>query len=182
MKILEHRRHSMRHKPGAHLNQAGIDRAKEVGYTLLQTNRQFARVVTSTLPRAIETAIAMGFAVDDTIEELSTTGADVDQELKENGLGYANSFVEYQKIMSPNSFLSKFADNQLQLYRRLLQEIKSGEALLIISHGGVVEFPLLKMFEEKQDLSKWGDLFDYCEGYRVYFEANTFKHLELLRI
>ena len=56
MRYLEHRRHSMRVQPGQHLNQAGVALARRVGETM----GPFALVVTSTLPRAYETAIAMG--------------------------------------------------------------------------------------------------------------------------
>ena len=55
MKTLEVRRHTMRRKPGAHLSQDGIALARLVGGTA----GPFSLVVTSTIPRAIETAIAM---------------------------------------------------------------------------------------------------------------------------
>jgi broad specificity phosphatase PhoE len=46
----------MRRKPGAHLSQDGIELARLVG----ETSGPFSLVVTSPIPRAIETAIAMG--------------------------------------------------------------------------------------------------------------------------
>lgn len=61
MRVLEVRRHTMRSKPGKHLSQAGVSLARHVGETM----GSFDRVVTSTLARAFETAIAMGFAVDE---------------------------------------------------------------------------------------------------------------------
>ena len=64
MKILEIRRHSIRSAMSDHLNQTGITLARLVG----QNIGPFDRVVTSTLPRAFETAIAMGFAVDEQTE------------------------------------------------------------------------------------------------------------------
>ena len=50
----------MRRKPGQHLSQDGVSLAQHVGQDL----NPFDLVVASELPRAIETAIAMGFAVD----------------------------------------------------------------------------------------------------------------------
>src|SRR5581483_10534951 len=61
MRWLEVRRHSLTKKGtargrGSHLSAEGV------------TLGPFARVLTSPAPRAIETAVAMGFAVDDIIE------------------------------------------------------------------------------------------------------------------
>jgi hypothetical protein len=49
---------------GSHLSARGVALARAVGAEL----GPIARVLTSTSPRAIETAIAMGLAVDETVE------------------------------------------------------------------------------------------------------------------
>lgn len=77
MKYLEVRRHSMRMKPGIHLSQDGVALARRVGDHM----GPFARVVTSTLPRAYETALAMGFAVDVQEGQLNTLGQAVSDEI-----------------------------------------------------------------------------------------------------
>jgi hypothetical protein len=69
MRWLEVRRHSITKKSGARgprsqLFQEGVDLARLVGRSL----GSFAFVVTSASPRAIETALAMGYAVDDTAD------------------------------------------------------------------------------------------------------------------
>jgi hypothetical protein len=69
MRWLEVRRHSHTKKDaaqsrGSHLSAEGVSLARLVGESL----GPFALVVTSESPRAIETAVAMGFAVDDTVE------------------------------------------------------------------------------------------------------------------
>ncbi len=61
MRIIDHRRHTMRVKPGDHLSQPGVDLARRVGGTM----GRYEIVITSLVPRAFETAIAMGFAVDE---------------------------------------------------------------------------------------------------------------------
>ena len=66
MVTLEVRRHTMRVKPGQHLSHKGVSLARTVGLGI----GPFDRVASSNLPRAIETAIAMGTAVDDVIEDL----------------------------------------------------------------------------------------------------------------
>src|SRR5947209_16043999 len=77
MRYLELRRHTMRTKPGQHLSQAGVSLARRVGEGL----GPFQRVITSTLPRAFETALAMGFAVDEQHDLLGGMPGDVDEEI-----------------------------------------------------------------------------------------------------
>src|SRR5206468_2537395 len=72
MRTLEIRRHSFRKQgAGSQLSQEGVDYARRLGASI----GPFARVVTSVVPRARETAIAMGFAVD---EEIVTLASDED--------------------------------------------------------------------------------------------------------
>ena len=85
MRIVEHRRHTMRVKPGQHLSQAGIDLARKIGNNL----GPFVRVVTSDIPRAFETAIVMGFAVDEQVDELANLPAGFEDEVQWNA-GFAS--------------------------------------------------------------------------------------------
>ncbi|MBK9207920.1 MAG: hypothetical protein IPL71_06335 [Anaerolineales bacterium] len=85
MKILEIRRHSIRSNGGTP-EPIGVDLARLVGQNL----GPFDRVVTSTLPRAFETAIAMGFAVDEQTELLNTYGHAVEKEAP-----WPQSFQQY---------------------------------------------------------------------------------------
>ncbi len=64
MRTIETRRHTLRAKPGPHLSQAGVALARRVGQGL----GPFDRVVTSSVSRAFETALAMGFALDEQAE------------------------------------------------------------------------------------------------------------------
>ena len=69
--IVEIRRHSARHHDEwGHLTQAGVELAQRVGATM----GRFDLVVSSPLPRAAETAIAMGYGVDREIEDLAVVG------------------------------------------------------------------------------------------------------------
>ena len=67
MRWLEVRRHSVTKRSrgtGSHVSQEGVALARLVGSTL----EPFASVVTSAAPRAIETALAMGYGVDETVD------------------------------------------------------------------------------------------------------------------
>ncbi|NOH02035.1 MAG: histidine phosphatase family protein [Chloroflexi bacterium] len=76
MKTIEIRRHSIRSPGEDHLNQKGVALARRVGRGL----GPFDLVATSTLPRAFETAIAMGFAVHEQNELMNTYGGEVERE------------------------------------------------------------------------------------------------------
>src|SRR5688572_24465630 len=76
MRVIEHRRHAMRVKPGDHLSQAGVDLARRVGETM----GHYDLVVTSPVARAFETAIAMGFAVDEQWPALAPPPQEVQEE------------------------------------------------------------------------------------------------------
>jgi hypothetical protein len=62
MKYLEHRRHTERTRPYDHLNQAGIDLAKLVA----KQTGPFHYTLTSSIPRAVETALVLGYEVNRT--------------------------------------------------------------------------------------------------------------------
>src|SRR5215217_30724 len=70
MRLLEIRRHARRERPAQHLIQRGVDMARTLGAEL----GPFHRVVTSPLARCVETAVAMGFAVDE--EQPALAGED----------------------------------------------------------------------------------------------------------
>jgi broad specificity phosphatase PhoE len=173
MNLIEHRRHSMRHKPGEHLNQAGVDLARRVGSDL----GPFALVLTSTTPRAFETAIAMGFAVDEQLPGIETLPAGFEDEINWDA-GYP-AFVDAIR-KSPDGVVARYARSMLDLHTQFAGKLKEGESALVISHGGVVEASAVGCVPEA-DYEGWPDC-DYCEGIRLTYDSGRFTHVELLRI
>lgn len=171
MKILEVRRHSIRSQFGEHLSQEGVALAHSVG----QAIGPFERVVTSTLPRAFETAVAMGFAVDEQSELMSTYGNEVDKEAP-----WPMSFAEYAAAIQRGRAVMKYAKKLAKYYAGLLNSISDGGAALVINHGGVVEISVVGCLPEF-DFSSWGGSVEYCEGARLYWE-DKFIRAEELRI
>jgi len=145
MKSIEIRRHSIRTKPGDHLSQQGVTLARLVGENL----GPFERVVTSTLPRAFETAIAMGFAVDEQIELMSSYGRDVEREAP-----------------WPLSF-ARYAHRLATFYDKLGGSLGEGRAALVINHGGVLELGVVACLPD-EDYESWGAAVNYCEGARLF--------------
>lgn len=172
MKTIEVRRHSMRSKPGPHLNQSGVTLARFVGQNL----GPFDRVVTSTLPRAFETAIAMGFAVDEQVESMSTYGDEVEYEVP-----WPQSFAAYAKAVRQGGAAARYANQLASYYARLADYLADGRAALVINHGGVLELGVTASFPNA-DYESWGEAADYCEGARLYWEAGKYVNAEILRV
>ena len=171
MRNLEVRRHSMRPKPGQHLSQAGVSLARGVGDNM----GPFKRVITSTLPRAFETAIAMGFAVDEQHEKLSMLGNDVDAEIN-----WAAGFAEFARVIRQGGATARFAGVQAKLWRSIVESLPEDANALIITHGGIIEAGAVACLPDA-DHKAWGAGCDYCEGVYLSFDKGNFTSIEILR-
>ena len=171
MRMLEIRRHTMRRKPGAHLSQQGIDLARLIG----GRSGPYSLVVTSTVPRAIETAIAMGFEVNETLEALGHLPEDAFAEI-----GWPRSFAQVAQAMKPGGPATQFAQAQASLWRMIAERIPDGQLGLIISHGLFVELGTRASLPEV-DPATWGGPIGYCEGIRLVFDGGC-RSGEILRV
>jgi broad specificity phosphatase PhoE len=175
MFTIEHRRHTMRSKPGAHLSQAGVELARSVGEQM----GSFDRVVTSTAARAFETAIAMGYAVDERVHDLDPVWPD-----------------DVAAEVSPEAHWPEFADAAgrhpdgayVALGRRLAElQLAIGKSLpengraLIVSHGALVECATIGCLPDL-DYETWGRAVAYTEGVRLRWDAGRWLDAELLRV
>ena len=172
MKTIEIRRHSIRSKPGDHLNQSGISLARLVGQNL----GPFDRVVTSTLPRTFETAIAMGFAVDEQNELMSSYGNDVEHEAP-----WPLSPAGYAEVIRKGGATAKYANQLVAVYTKLADYIADGRAALVINHGGIVEMGAVACLPDADHFA-WGSHFEPCEGVRLFYEDGKFVNAEILRV
>lgn len=172
MKTIEIRRHSIRQKPGDHLSQQGVTLARLVG----QNVGPFDRVVTSTLPRAFETAIAMGFAVDEQNELMSSYGNAVEREAP-----WPLSLAGYAEVVSNGGAAAKYANQLAALYTKLANFLADGRAALVINHGGVLELGAVACLPDADHIA-WGSHFEYCEGVRLFWDDDKFMNAEILRV
>ncbi|HSG43058.1 MAG TPA: phosphoglycerate mutase family protein [Anaerolineales bacterium] len=172
MKTIEIRRHSIRTIPGDHLNQSGVKLARLVGENL----GPFDRVVTSLLPRAFETAIAMGFAVDEQNELMSTYGSEVGREAP-----WPLSCAGYAEIVSKGGVAAQYANQLADVYVKLANYIADGRKALVINHGGVLELGAVACLPDVDHFA-WGSHFEYCEGIRLFWEDGKFMEGEVLRV
>jgi broad specificity phosphatase PhoE len=172
MTTIEIRRHSIRTKPGQHLSQQGVALARRVGQDL----GPFARVVTSTVPRAFETAIAMGFAVDEQNELMSTYSVYVEWEVS-----WPSTPAQYAKAVRRDGAAAQYSYQLAHIYRQLADDLPEGSSALVINHGGVLELGAVACLPDA-DHASWGEHFDYCEGVRLFWKDGKFVSAELLRI
>jgi broad specificity phosphatase PhoE len=143
MRWLEVRRHSVTKKgsargPSSLLSQEGVDLARLVGRSL----GTFASVTTSASPRAIETALAMGYAVDDTVDLPSGyLPGRIDHH---DQWHWPEPHRKYAELLAQLPELAAVADAHRALWIRLLAAVPEGAAVLVVCHGGGIE-PALVM-------------------------------------
>ncbi len=130
MRTLEVRRHTMRTQPGKHLSQAGVELARRCGASM----GPFNLVITSKLPRAFETAIAMGFAVDDQIGILASMSDAVSDEFD-----WTRGFPAASAAVRRGSHAAGYAAKLAGRWHSIVADLPDGSRTLMISHGGIVE-------------------------------------------
>jgi broad specificity phosphatase PhoE len=172
MKTIEHRRHSMRSKPGKHLSQPGITLARRVGEEM----GSFDWVVTSTVTRAYETAVAMGFAVNGRSDLLSTMDDSVSAEA-----GWDSGFAALAGAAKRHGALWSFAQEVASLLKDMAEALPENGRGLVVSHGGIVEISVTGCLPDL-DYDRWGPAAGYCEGVRLSWEAAGWTDAEPIRV
>jgi len=172
MSILEVRRHTMRQSSSSHLTQAGVDLARRVGNEL----GRFDRVITSMLPRAFETAIAMGYAVDEQIEQLSMMGDEVDTVIQWNA-----GFAAWANAAQNSSVVAQYTQAMAELWRSIARDLPENGRALIVTHGGIVEAGTIGCLPSNTIYSRAPGC-GYCEGVRLTFDGGAVVNVEFLRV
>jgi len=180
MSILEIRRHSLRKDGGgSQLSQQGVDHARAVGATI----GPFTRVVTSVVPRARETAIAMGFAVDYEIVTLAGDPAIYAEAEAVRWWEAAQPFGALAELVLGLGAFSLYAHSLAALWRDVLTSLPPDATALFIGHSGELEAALIACYPHA-DHDSWGRGFAACEGARLKFEGEPahFRDFEMLRL
>jgi broad specificity phosphatase PhoE len=173
IRYLEIRRHTMRVKPGQRLSQPGVELARRIG----RNSGPFDRVITSTIPRAYETAVAMGYAVDEQYDELNMMIEGVENEVGSWDAGFA----AYGQALRKGGLTSTYGAKLAAFYRSVLEALPDGGKALVVTHGGVVEAGAVACMPDA-DHSVWGRSCSYCEGVRLMFDGKNFTNIEILRL
>ena len=162
----------MRTKPGQHLSQAGVDLARRVGEGM----SAFDRVYTSTIPRAFETGIAMGYAVDRQIELLASMPSNAEISFDVGFGGFSATIRQH-----PAGVVANFARELAAFHVNIARSLPDGGRALIISHGGFIEASAVGCMPDA-DHESWGPSCNYCEGVRLTYDEGSFTACEILRV
>jgi broad specificity phosphatase PhoE len=179
MRWLEVRRHSLTKKGsararGSHLSAEGVALARLVGGSL----GPFAAVVTSASPRAVETALAMGLAVDDTVALPSGyVPGEVDHHEQWR---WPAPYRVYAERLGRGGGLATVAEAHRRCWTGLVAAVPDGTAALFVGHGGGIEPGLVACLPEA-DHASWGAPFAHCDGARLGFDGGGFVGVEFLR-
>jgi len=180
MRWLEVRRHSLTDKDtardrGSALSAEGVVLARRVGEAL----GPFAYVVTSTSPRAIETAVAMGFAVDDTVELPS--GYVAGEVEHHEQWRWPRPYRTYAELLARPSGIATVAEAHRRIWKRVVEAVPDGAAAaLVVGHGGGIE-PALVACLPDADHESWGAPLGHCDGARLGFDRGRFLSVQFRR-
>jgi len=180
MRILEARRHSLRKAGGgSQLSQVGVDLARAIGGGLAR----FDYVATSTAPRARETAIAMGFAVDQELMPLIGGGAVIDEMEASRWWEAPVPLAALAELVRGDGPIALYGSAVAALWRDMLTPLGEEGRVLVITHSGDLELGLVSCLPEA-DHAAWGGPFQPMEGARLTFggEPARFLTLEPIRL
>jgi len=168
MRELEVRRHSRRERPGQHLTRWGVAHARRIGADL----GPFDRVVTSPLARCVETAVAMGFAVDEVDPRLA--GPDGLGETVPGFEGFEGDAGRpgLAGLIVQGGPLAAFVREQAQVWQELaFLGLPDGGRGLVIGHGAAYLDGVALYLRPADALLATGPLASYCEGFRLRYDA-----------
>jgi broad specificity phosphatase PhoE len=183
VRTIEIRRHSYTKKGegrgrGSHLSEAGVELARELGAGM----GPFDLVLTSPALRAFETAIAMGFAVDELIEALGDIPPDVVEEIGHHDRwAWDDAFLVFARVVARGGPTARMGQRQREAWMSALESVAPHGSVLVISHGRVIESGLVTCCPDG-DFAAWGKPFHHCEGVRMDFDEGQFQHVRFLRL
>jgi broad specificity phosphatase PhoE len=179
VRTLEVVRHSLTRKgaeksKASHLSPDGVRLARQLGESLAGMDY----VAVGDQPRHLETAIAMGFAVD---EQTTWPSGYVDGEVGHHDQWtWSEPFVRYARLLAEGRRLRDVAQEHLTHWRRILDSIPDGGAALVVSSGGSIE-PVLVAAFPAADHARWGAPLHQLEGATILVDGARFTSVTLRR-
>jgi broad specificity phosphatase PhoE len=140
----------------------------------------FALVVTSDIPRTMETALAMGFAVDEEDPALTVHDPAVHRAVEHFGRGKRLPFVAWAELVGRSTALHEHALRQRTQWLALAARLPEEAAALVISHGGTIE-PGVTVCLPSDTWETWGPLMP-CEGVRLSVRSGAVVAANVIRL
>jgi broad specificity phosphatase PhoE len=168
MSVLEVRRHAER-AMGTALTPRGEASARALAGTT------YALVVSSPLDRAKRTAELIGGRLDETEPGLlpDIGGAGV--------FGAMDTLAEWRALLRSDPKAREFAHEQLSTWARLAARVGPKDRVLVVSHGGIIDLPIVALAEEA-GVTVDGPSFGNLEGALITYDKRKRTKLELLRV
>jgi broad specificity phosphatase PhoE len=173
MKDLEVRRHAFTKKgaargSGSTLSPEGVRLARQVGSEM----GPFAYVIASLIPRTLETALAMGYAVDELVEMGRGGWDEATAEIAQHSRGSdGDLYLRYLDRFAAGGAVAEVGRQQVAIWEHGMSRVGDGEAALVVSHGGLIEPALIAALPPDWDHSHWGRGFEQCEGVRLTWDG-----------
>ncbi|HXH77874.1 hypothetical protein [Nocardioides sp.] len=175
--VLRHsltRKDDDRRASGSHLSPAGVSLARVLGNTL----PAMAYVAVGDQPRHLETALALGVAVD---EQVSWPSGYVAGEVAHHDQwSWDQPFVRYAELLAAGRGLAEVAHVHLDHWRRVLANVPDGGSGLVVSSGGSIE-PVLVAALPSAPHAGWGGPVHQLEGAVLSWDGTGFTDLRFLR-
>ena len=175
MRYVELMRHSIRTGSNVHLSQEGVELARRVGMGM----GPFCRVVSSQSPRTFETAIAMGFAVDE--QYMPVHFESFEWEALGRMLPDGTPFEEVSRILRGDPLGARYADALRVQWTQYALVIPEGQSMLAVTHGGYIDYSAVACLPH-EDHASWGPALGRCEGIRLGFDGSEFTSGKILRV
>src|SRR5262249_12484978 len=145
---------------GSHLSPEGVSLARRIGGEIGPCDL----VLTSPVPRALETAIAMGFAVSDCLEALGDLSPAVFEESGHHERwAWEEPFVKFAQFVRQGGPTAQMGERQREAWVQALESVPTGSCILIISHGRIIESGVVSCIPDG-NFTTWGPAFHHCEG------------------
>src|SRR5262245_65240712 len=183
MRTIEIRRHAYTKKgaargKGPHLSAEGVALARRVGATI----GPFDLILTSPSPRTLETAIAMGFAVDDQLDALGDIPPEVVDEIGHHERwAWEAPFVRFAQAVAQGGATARMGQRQHEAWVQALESVPPDGRVLAISHGRVIEAGPVTCLPNG-DFAAWDAPLRHCEGVCMQYAAGRFTDVHFLRL
>jgi broad specificity phosphatase PhoE len=185
MPEIEIRRHSCTKKGpgrghGSHLSADGVLLAREVGRVI----GPFDLVLASEVPRTVETAVAMGFAVDHQVSVPDDTGYEALTRIGHHERwSWSEPWVRFAELVRAGGPVAVFGCWLRQTWAEALESVVEGGRVLVISHGRDIESGVVACLDDFQpeEFKTWGEPLHQCEGVRLSYADGRFHEPRVIR-
>jgi broad specificity phosphatase PhoE len=141
----------------------------------------FDLVLTSRSPRALETAVAMGFAVDEQLDALGDISTEAVAEIGHHERwDWEHPFLMFARFIGHGGPTMNMGRRQRETWISALESVPANGSVLVISHGREIESGLVTCVPDGE-FASWGGPFRHCEGVELSYVQGRFTDVRFIR-